>query len=490
MLLLAILIVPLVAGAICALTHSTRALEWLNVLALAAVAVLGGFIIVGVLERGSIQALNGFLYADALSALVIGTTAFVSLVCSVYAVGFFRVEREIGRITTTQKRRYYVLTPFFVFAMLMVTLANNLGVMWVAIEGTTLASVLLIAFYNDKTSLEAAWKYIMIGSVGITLALFGTVLTYFAAAGVLGSESTTGLNWSVLLTKADQFNQHAMRLAFVMAALGYGTKAGLAPMHTWKPDAYSEAPLPASALLAASVLNCAVYGILRFYVLTVKCAGPAFPGKLLLFFGAASMVVAVPFVLVQRNFRRLLAYSSIEHAGIMVTAVGFGGRLGLLGAMLHMMFHATTKPLLFFCMGDVQQYFRTPYLRKVRGAIRCMPISATLLVMVTMAVTGVPPFSLFQSEFTILTGGFSTAHILLSMLFIGCVVAIFAGFLQHIVQMVFGTPRTTSPTITRNRWKLGASCGLAVVILAIGLHLPQTLFDLAQRAADVVGGTR
>ncbi|MGZ4964161.1 MAG: proton-conducting transporter transmembrane domain-containing protein, partial [Limisphaerales bacterium] len=183
-------------------------------------------------------------------------------------------------------------------------------------------------------------------------------------------------------------------------------------------------------------------------------------------------------------------YSSIEHAGIMVTAVGFGGRLGLLGAMLHMMFHATTKPLLFFCMGDVQQYFRTPYLRKVHGAIRCMPISAALLVMVMLAVTGVPPFSIFQSEFTILTGGFSTGHTLLGMLFIGCVVAIFAGFLQHIVQMVFGTPRATSPTITRNRWKLGTSCGLAVVIIAIGLHLPQTLFVLAQRAAEVVGGAR
>jgi hydrogenase-4 component F len=241
-------------------------------------------------------------------------------------------------------------------------------------------------------------------------------------------------------------------------------------------------------LLAASVLNCAVYAILRFYVLAVKCLGPAFPGGLLLFFGAASMIVAVPFVLVQRNFRRLLAYSSIEHAGIMVTAIGFGGRLGLIGAMLHMMFHAMTKPLLFFCIGDVQQHFQTAFLRRVHGAIRSIPLTATLLVMVTMAVTGVPPFSIFQSEFTILSAGFASSHTLLSLLFIACVVTIFAGFLQHVVQMMLGTPREATVAGTQNRWKIGIVCILALTILAIGLHLPEPLFKLAQNAADVIGG--
>jgi len=489
MLLIALLILPLLTGLICLAIRSQRALENLNLLALAGVAVLAACVAFDVTQNGPIQSLNGFLYADALSVLVIGLTAFVALVCGIYAIGYFRHEKNSGKITAAQVRRYYSLTPLFVFAMLLVTVANNLGVMWVAIEGTTLASVLLIAFYNEKTSLEAAWKYIMIGSVGIALALFGTIITYYAAAETLGSEAVNGLNWSLLVTKASQFNPHAMKLGFIMALLGYGTKAGLAPMHTWKPDAYSEAPVPAAALLGAGVINCALYGILRFDVLATKCLGAAFPGKLLLFFGLASMLVATPFILVQRNFRRLLAYSSIEHAGIIVAAVGFGGKLGMLGAMLHMLFHAVTKPLLFFCAGNVQQHFNTPYLRKVRGAIHVMPVTGILFLLVVMlAVTGVPPFSIFQSEFTILSAGFSSDHGWLAAFFVFCVVTIFCGFLQHISQMSLGAPSEGIPRAAICPWKTGVMLFLAALILALGFHLPQSLFQLVQQAAQIIGG--
>ena len=210
-------------------------------------------------EHGAVTALDGFLRADALSALVIGLTAFVALVCAIYAVGYFRRDLSEGRITEPQLRHYYVLTPLFVSAMLLAPLADNLGVMWVAIESTTLASVLLVTFYNQKTSFEAGWKYIIIGSVGISLALFGTVITYSSAVGVLGAHAGQGMSWSVLVEIADKFNPTAMRLAFVMVLLGYGTKAGLAPMHTWKPDAYAEAPVPAATLLGAAFINCAIY---------------------------------------------------------------------------------------------------------------------------------------------------------------------------------------------------------------------------------------
>ncbi len=277
MLLLAILLLPLLVGLLCAAVRSIRWLELLNLLAFGGVAILAGLPAHEVIEHGSVEALNGFLYADALSSLVILLTAFVSLVCSGYAVGYFRSDRRSGRASAGQVRRFYLLTPLFVFSMLLVTLANNLGVMWVALEATSLACVLLIAFYNEKTSLEAAWKYIIIGSVGIALALFGTILTYFSAAEMLGPHASSGMNWSVLVTQASSFDPHAMRLGFVMVLLGYGTKAGLAPMHTWKPDAYSEAPIPAATLLSAGVLNCALYGILRFYVLTVKSVGRPFP---------------------------------------------------------------------------------------------------------------------------------------------------------------------------------------------------------------------
>src|SRR5664279_796422 len=401
--LIALLILPVLAGLLCLATDSPRAWERLNLLAFAGLALLALDLGATVLAHGPVTALGGFLRADALSVLVIGLTAFVALVSAIYAVGYFRRDLGDGRITARQLRRYYVLTPLFVGVMLLVPLADNLGVMWVATEGATLASVLLVTFYNQKTSFEAGWKYIIIGSVGISLALFGTVITYSSAVGVLGAHAGQGMSWSVLVEIAGKFNPTAMRLAFVMVLLGYGTKAGLAPMHTWKPDAYAEAPVPAATLLGAAFINCAIYAIMRFDVLAVKCVGKEFPASLLIGFGLASILLAAPFVLVQRNFRRLLAYSSIDHAGIMVAAVGFGGRLGLLGAVLHMLFHGVTKPLMFFAAGNVQQHFGSPYFRKVRGVVHTLPWTGSLLLLATFAVTGTPPFSIFQSEFTALS---------------------------------------------------------------------------------------
>jgi hydrogenase-4 component F len=392
-------------------------------------------------------------------------------------------------VTHEQLRRYYVLTPLFVAAMLLVPLADNLGVMWVAIESTTLASVLLVTFYNQKTSFEAGWKYIIIGSVGISLALFGTVFMYYSAVGVLGSETHGGMNWSVLVGVADRLNPQAVRLAFLLALLGYGTKAGIAPMHTWKPDAYAEAPVPSAALLGAGFLNCAIYGIARFDVLAVKCLGREFPGKLLAGFGVASILVAAPFVLTQRNFRRVLAYSSIDHAGIMVAALGFGGRLGALGAALHLLFHGATKPLMFFCAGNVQQHFATPYFGRVRGVIRTLPWTGALFLLATLAVTGTPPFSVFQSEFTTLSAALASNRSWSAFLFIAGVVTIFAGFLVHMAKMNLGAPRHDSPPPkSEGSWQLGAMVAAAAVIMVLGFWMPGPLLQLVQQTAGIIGG--
>src|SRR6185369_15337452 len=344
---------------------------------------------------------------------------------------YLREEERAGKINARLRHRYYVLTPILIGTMMAVPLVNNLGLLWVAIESTTLVSVLLVRFYNQKSSLEAAWKYIIIGSAGIALALFGTVLTYFSAVQVVGEHARNGFNWSVLVEVADKCQPAAMRLAFVMVLVGYGTKAGLAPMHTWKPDAYSEAPVPTAALLGAAFVNCAVYGIARFNVLAEKCLGHEFSGKLLAGFGVASILVASPFILTQRNFRRILAYSSIDHAGIMVAALGFGGKLGALGAALHMLFHGVTKPLMFFCAGNVQQHFTTPHFWRVRGVIHTLPWTGGLFLLATLAVTGTPPFSIFQSEFNILSGALAADRGWSAFLFIAGVVTIFAGFLVH-----------------------------------------------------------
>jgi hydrogenase-4 component F len=486
--LLLILVVPAAAGLLCLATRSRAVWETLNLGAFVVAAALSAFVGFKVSTGGTLTAFNDFLRIDALSAMVLVLTGFVSLVCAIYSVGYFRREQADGHVTHRQLRRYYVLTPMFVCAMFLVPMTDNLGVMWVAIESTTLASVLLVTFYNKKTSFEAGWKYIIIGSVGISLALFGTVFTYYAAIGLLGPEMRGGMDWSVLLTVADKLNPQAMRLAFILVLVGYGTKAGLAPMHTWKPDAYSEAPVPTATLLGAGFINCAIYAIMRFDVLTEKCLGHGFPGKLLAGFGVGSILVAVPFVLVQRNFRRLLAYSSIDHAGIMVAGLGFGGKWGALGAALHMFFHAVTKPLMFFCAGNVQQQFSTPYFRPVRGVIRILPWTGGLFLMVTLAITGLPPFSIFQSEFNILSGALAADNPWAAALFAGGVAVIFIGFLRHMSRLNLGVPAQNESRGRECPWKLSAMGIVAVVVIGLGIWIPAPVYQLVHQTAQIIGG--
>ncbi len=489
MLLTLLVLVPLSSGLACWRLRERVVVERLNLLAFAVLAVLAAWLSADVLAYGTVEAYGGFLRADALSALVVCLSAFVALAAGIYAVGYLREEQRSGAINARLLHHYYVLTPIFVGAMTAVPLVNNLGLLWVAIESTTLASVLLVRFYNQKSSLEAAWKYIIIGSAGIALALFGTVLTYFAAVPVLGAHAENGFNWSALIRVADQCRPAAMRLAFVMVLVGYGTKAGLAPMHTWKPDAYAEAPVPSAALLGAGLINCAVYGIMRFYALAAKSLGHDYTGNLLVLFGVASILIAAPFVLVQRNYRRLLAYSSIDHAGIMVAALGFGGRLGALGAVLHMLFHAMAKPLMFFCAGNVQQHYGSPHFRTVSGVLQTLPWTGGLFLIATFAVTGVPPFNLFQSEFTALSAGFAADQLWAAGLFLAGIVTIFAGFLVRMSKLCLGRPALPTARGVECPWKLGAMLLVAAPVILFGLVLPTPLYELAQRAAQLLGGT-
>ena len=310
MLLIALLLVPLATAAVAFAARRRAAMEWANVAGFGIVFLIALVVAAEVLHAGSVSLANGFFYADALSALVILLTASVTLVCATYAVGYLRDDErsgalgddETGAEQLRQLRMYYTLTPLFVFAMLFVAVANNLGVMWAGVEATTLASVFLVTFYGKITSIEAAWKYAIIGGVGLSMALFGTLLAYYAGHRLAGSEALAGLNWSVLASHAAELDRPSMRLSFVLILLGYGTKAGLAPMHTWKPDAYSEGPIPSTAILSSALLNCALYAMIRFYILTRGCLGAEYPGHLLLLFGLLSMGVSVPFILCRRIF--------------------------------------------------------------------------------------------------------------------------------------------------------------------------------------------
>jgi hydrogenase-4 component F len=494
MILAALLLVPLVAALLSYFGRTRPAMEKVNLAAFAAIFLLALVLAAQVLRRGAVSLWNGFIYADHISALVILLTASVAFLCAVYAVGYLREDERRGAlepegdVAPAKLRVYYTLTPLFVFAMLLVTVANNLGVMWVAIEATTLASVFLVTFYGKVTSLEAAWKYAIIGGVGLAMALFGTVLAYYAAHSLPGSDTLAGLNWSVLVGRAGQLDQTTMRLAFILVLLGYGTKAGLAPMHTWKPDAYSEAPVPAAAMLSTATLNCALYGLVRFYILTSRCLGPEFPGGLLLLFGVLSMGISAPFVLVQGNLRRLLAYHTIDHAGIMVTALGAGGALGALALMLHMVFHTVAKALLFLCAGNVYQHFHTDLFRRIKGGvIRSMPVTGTVFLMAMLAIVGMPPFSLFQSEFLILQAAFLGGHYLVAVLFILFGLGVFAGATLHVGNMVLGRAEERPPAAW-HPWHNTSMLALAAILVIIAFWLPAPLLDLIRGAAGIVTG--
>ncbi len=496
LILAALLLVPFLTGAASFFARGRRAMEALNLAGFAAVFGLSVALAGLVLAGGPVSLWGGFLYADHLSALVILLTAAVALLCAVYAVGYLRDEESGGALsagngsgTLQQFRWYYSLTPLFAAAMLLVTMANNLGVMWVAVEATTLASVFLVAFYGKPTSLEAAWKYAIIGGVGLSMALFGTILTYYSGHALAGSDTLAGLNWSFLAGRAAQLDKTTLRLAFILALLGYGTKAGLAPMHTWKPDAYGEAPVPAAAILSTAMLNCALYALVRFYVLTSRALGPDFPGGLLLLFGVLSMGISVPFVLIQRNYRRLLAYHTIDHAGIMAVAMGLGGMAGALALMLHMTFHTVAKSLLFLCAGNVSQHFQTDLFRKIGGGvIRVMPATGAIFLMAMLAIIGMPPFSLFQSEFLIVKAGFAGGHHTASVLFILFGTGVFAGALLHVGGMVLGPPAPDTGPAPWRPWQGASMLALAAVLVVIGFWLPAPLLDLIRGAAAVVAG--
>ncbi|MGE5645815.1 MAG: proton-conducting transporter membrane subunit [Acidobacteriota bacterium] len=490
MILLALLAVPLTAGVLSWFAPSRKRMEAVHVSSAALVLVLATALAAQVLRDGTVTAFGGFLYADSLSALVIGLTAFIGLVSAVYAVGYLRQDERNGAFehAGAMQRKYYVLTPLFLAAMLLVPLANNLGVMWVAIEATTLASVFLVTFYGKVTSLEAGWKYMVIGGVGLSMALFGTIVVFYAAKGVLGTDTLAGVNWSAMAARAGEFDRAAMRLAFILVLLGYGAKAGIAPMHTWKPDAYSEAPVPSAAILSSAMLNCALYGLIRHYTLAHRALGDGFTSPLLLLFGVLSMGISVPFVLVQRNFRRLLAYHTIDHAGIMVTALGLGGALGSLGLMLHMTYHTIAKSLLFLCAGNVYQQYKTDAFHDIKeGVIHAMPLTGTVFLMATLAIVGTPPFSLFQSEFLIVNAAFSGGHVLASVLFIVFGAAIFAGAVLHVGKLVLGPAGPALPPAKR-RWQDSAVLALGLVLVGIAFWLPRPLVDLIRGAARVIGG--
>ncbi len=435
------------------------------------------------------SAFDDALRVDGLSALVLVLSALVGLLSGAYSVGYLRRNEARGLVSPWRRREFDALVPLYVFAMLLVSVSNNLGILWIAVELTTLVSVFLVAFHDRDTSLEAAWKFLVLGSLGLAFALLGTVLLFASARGALG-EGMSSLHWTRLVALARELHPFTLKLGVVFAIIGYGTKAGLAPMHTWKPDAYREAPSPAGVLMAVGMLNGAFYCLLRVHLIAKAGLGAAFSGGLLLGLGLLSVVVATPFILIQWNLKRLLAYSSVEHVGIMALAVGLGAEAATFGALLHMTYHTLAKPLSFFSAGTLAQLHRSSDFDDISpGTLGRTPVASALFVLAVIIITGSPPFGIFFSEMLILQAGFAGPHTAAVAVFLACLVLLFCGFFYQVGRLVLGAqPAGERPAPDAERLDAGGVVTLVAAALAVGsaFYLPAGLLDLVHAAARVV----
>ncbi|MGI6226924.1 MAG: hydrogenase 4 subunit F [Peptococcales bacterium] len=446
----------------------------------------GGFLVKNVFQSGPYWALGESIYVDSLSALIITVIIIVNFAVSLFIPDYLREEKNNGLITKKQTRLFYLLVNIFVTTMLSVVVVNNLGLMWVAIEATTLASALLVGFYDHKYSLEAAWKYILLCTVGITFGLLGTVFTYYSAMSVLG-HAGDALHWTKLVSIAPILDPSIIKIAFIFILVGYGTKMGLAPMHNWLPDAHSQAPTPVSALLSAVLLNCALYGIIRFYTISKITLDNTFSNQLLIIFGLISLGIAVPFILLQEDVKRLLAYSSVEHMGIIALGLGIGTKLAIFGAVLHLFNHAMAKSLFFMAVGSISQHFKTREIPKIHGIAKVMPKTVVFLLVGAFAVTGLPPFSIFLSEFTIGRATFQAGHYLVGTLYLIFIALIFAGLGFHIVNMAFGPGPKELVIKNENPVMLTAMAIPLVFVVGLGFSLPDFVIEIIEQVVAVIG---
>ncbi|MDB5059957.1 MAG: hypothetical protein JWO59_3429 [Chloroflexi bacterium] len=487
-----LLAAPLLAALLCLIPVGPRVAELVS--ALDAIAVVSLAIWIATSTTATPIRIEPGIYIDALSATMVLLIGVVSAVVVLYSLGYLRAEVRRGKLNLGQIRWYFCFLHLFIFSMLLVPLAGNLGIVWVAMEFTTVLSGVLVGFYRSGSALEAAWKYVVICSLGIGLALFGTVLMYYSAVQILG-QGNNALDWATLARVAPHLNPGLVRLSFAFVLVGFGTKAGLAPMHTWLPDAHSQSPSPVSALLSAVLLNCALYAVLRYHALAIRVLGPAFSSHLLIAFGLFSIAVAVPFLLVQHDIKRLLAYSSMEHIGIITVASGIGGRLGFFAALLHLVNHAMTKSFMFLASGTLIQRLETRNIHRLGGASRAAPILVAMLLLGGLALAGSPPFSPFIGEFLTVRAALLAGQPLVGGVLLVLLALAFAGLLAHFGRIALGPPsrkgkHLDAKAVPTAYERLGI-CALSVpaaIVLVLGLHVPDGLATLLHNASQVIGG--
>jgi hydrogenase-4 component F len=432
---LAILIVPLAAGVACLLMPGRAALRTAPALTAGAGAVSFALVLALVPQaaHGNLSYLSGYVRADAVSVIFLLATGFLYAAVAVYAVGYLRSHGDAA-----YARRFCAGFNAFAWAMLAAPLMGSLALVWIAVEVTTIVSALLVAIEDTDGAAEAAWKYVLIASAGLSLALLGTVLAYYAGAQVLGEHYNLAI--APLIQAGSRLPQTPVRLAFLLAALGYGTKVGLFPVHTWLPDAHSEAPTPVSALLSGSLLAVSFYAILRFYQVAAASLGSAFPRDALLAFGVASLLLASLYVFGQRDVKRLLAYSSVEHMGILAIGVSFGAPVALAGVLLHVMAHAAAKASAFMGAGVFTVKYGTKQMSAMRDGMRVLPWSGPLFGVAIFALSAFPPFGVFRSEFQIVAGGLGSGGYAAAAVLVVLVTVAFFGLATAATSMLLTPP--------------------------------------------------
>ncbi|MFX1734719.1 hydrogenase 4 subunit F [Paraburkholderia sp. A1RI_3L] len=481
--LMAVCGTPLVAGACLAVLGQRPFAPDLNVAFSFLTFVAAMLLAALTVAHGPSFALGKLFFVDPLNVFLVALTAFVGWTTSIFSRPYMRIERDRGRMTASRMRLYHSMYQLFMFAMLLALTTNNMGILWVAMEAATLATVLLVSVYRTAASLEAAWKYFILCGVGIAQALFGTILLYLAASRQLGGSDA--LLWSSLNTVKGSLDPTIVSLAFVFLLIGYGTKVGLVPMHNWLPDAHAEGPTPISAVLSGLLLNVALYAVLRCKVLADGALGNGLPGRMLIGFGLVSVLVATFALFRQRDVKRLFSYSSIEHMGLMTFAFGLGGPAATFAGLLHMTVHSLIKSAVFFTVGHAVQKTGTQIMDDIRGLLRVSPVVGWGLMLGALAILGMPPFGVFASEFLILTTTMARLPWAAPFLLLALAVA-FAAIFARVQSMVFG--ETTTAKVLEHRPALLPVFVHLGLGLMLGLYVPPYLAEWYRQAAAMIAG--
>ena len=479
---LAVLSFPLVGALLLAVVGERGAASRVNIAVSLLTWLASLALTVRVIRDGPLLVVDRLFFIDSFNVFLVALTAFVGFTTAIFSRPYMQIERDHGRLTPGRLRLYHSMYQVFNFTMLLALLSNNMGILWVALEGATLATVLLVSLYRTPASLEAAWKYFILCGVGIAQALFGTILLYFAAEKVLGAGGGA-LLWTELNGVKASLEPTVLSLAFVFLLVGYGTKVGLVPLHNWLPDAHAEGPTPVSAVLSGLLLNVALYAVIRCKVLVEGSLHTSFARDLLMGFGLLSVVVAAFLLSRQKDVKRLFAYSSIEHMGIITFAFGMGGPIANFAGLLHMTVHSLTKSAIFFAVGHASQKAGTQLIDGIRGLIKLSPMIGWGLALGSLAILGMPPFGVFASEFLILTSAMRDHPWATPFLILALAVA-FAAVFAKVQPMVFGEATAARlphrPAMTPVFVHLG-------LVLMLGLWIPPFLATWYRQAAKLIG---